>query len=220
MGTTRQDKRARLQLKGDPSLYPWPFYGPGEVLRKHRGILFPYTPVINANISTAYSNNQLTHTNYQQCAWSHTSSPDVTVQCMFAPQTPEEAAYLAGVLHFVKVVSKGHFGKNDPDSGTPPPVLEFSAHGVTNFHKIPVLVNNFSLIYDGDVDYIEVECTVSHRYGEVAEDSTLVPIKEVVHVPSQMSLAVSMHVQYNAAKQQEFSLQKFASGQLYSRGMM
>lgn len=212
---TKSDLRARLTVKSsgrrhqhgpdfrDYGGYDLPFRGPGAALQRTNGIMFPFTPNISVAHQVEYSQYDLVHTNYQQNAYSKTRNPAIQISGMFASQTPEEAAYTVGVMHFLRVVTKMHFGTTDTDAGTPPPVLEFSAYGTYNFKKVPVLLGDFNFVYEDGIDYVEVTTA-----------------GEVVQVPSMMTISMSLIPQYSPAKQSKFSLAEFASGAGYKDGFI
>lgn len=194
---TKQDHRARLSTK---SAYTLPYNGPGSVLRPTNGILFPYTPNISVSYQAEYSQYDLVHTNYQQNAFSRSRTPALQVTGQFISQTPEEVEYTLGVMHFLRVVSKMHFGTRDSDAGTPPPVLEFSAYGTQNFNRVPVVVSGFNFIYEDGIDYVE------------AADGS--------QIPTIMIVAIDLLPQYSPSKQQQFNLTDFANGSLYTGGFI
>ena len=213
---TKSDLRARLTVKGNGLIgsgrsgawasflnYDIPFKGPASALRRTKGILFPFTPNISVAHQVEYSQYDLVHTNYQQNAYSKTRNPAIQLSAVFASQTPEEAAYTVGVMHFLRVVSKMHFGSGDKDAGTPPPVLEFSAYGTYNFSRVPVLLGSFNFIYEDGVDYVEVNIN-----------------GEKVQIPSMMTISMDLLPQYSPAAQNNFNLNEFASGAGYRRGFI
>ena len=209
----KKDLRTRLTLKpgslredGVRQGLDSPLKGPAKPLRVHHGILFPYTPVINISHSVDYSTYDLVHTNYQQNAYSRTRNPSIQITGMFASQTPEEARYTLGVIHFLRVVTKMHYGSADENRGTPPPVLSFSSYGVDTFNRVPVLVGNFSYVYEDGVDYIEVE---SEEEGH----------SEIVQVPATITLSIDLLPQYSYELQREFTIEKFANGTLYNHSI-
>jgi hypothetical protein len=216
--TTRSDLRARLTLKslrggayGLPNSitsrttgdYDLPLLGPGEALRRTNGIVFPFTPNINVSHQVEYSQYDLVHTNYQQNAYGKTRNPAIQVTGMFASQTPEEASYTVGVMHFLRVASKMNFGSKDPDAGTPPPVLDFTAYGPFNFNKVPVLLGSFNFIYEDNTDYVEVGV-----------------LGQRIQIPTIMTIAMDLLPQYSPARQMDFNLNDFARGALYTRGFI
>jgi len=214
---TRSDLRASLKVKssrgapnsdvaaqGGGAAYNEPFYGPGGPLAINRGIVFPYTPNINVAHQVEYSQYDLVHTNYQQNSFSKTRNPNIQVTGQFVATTPAEARYMAAAMHFLRVTSKMNFGNRDADAGTPPPVLEFSAYGTYNFHRVPVLVGSFNFTYEDGVDYVEVETA-----------------GETIQLPAIMTIAMDLLPQYSPAKQNNFSLAEFARGaDGYRRGFI
>jgi hypothetical protein len=126
---------------------------------------------------------------------------------MFAQQTIDEAEYLVAAMHFLRVTSKMNWGQErfDADTGTPPPVLEFSAYGQYNFHRVPVLLGSFNFIYEDGVDYVEVDAP--NAQGPV-------------QVPSMMTIAMDLIPQYSPARQNQFTLDNFANGGGYRGGFL
>jgi hypothetical protein len=206
-----KDLRARLSPKGrvesffdrGGSGYTLPFKGPGKALVRTSGIIFPFTPNITVSHQIDYSQYDLVHTNYQQNSYRRTSAPQIQIQATFASQTPEEAEYTVGVMHFLRVMSKMNFGVLDDDRGTPPPVLEFSAYGAYNFHRVPVLIGSFTFSYEDGVDYVKV--TIG---------------KELVQIPVMMMMAIDLLPQYSPDKAEKFNLDNFAQGGGYKEGFL
>lgn len=198
-GNTASDSRVRLSAK---SAYTTPFSGPGAILAPTNGILFPFTPNISVAHQVEYSSYELVHTNYQPNAYSKSRTPQIQVTGVFPSQTPEEAEYTVGVMHFLRVASKMNFGQSS-NPGTPPPVLELSAYGKYNFNRVPVLIGGFNFIYEDGVDYVTVG----------GADSTL-------QIPVVMTIAIDLLPQYSPGIQSSFSIEEFASGSLYSAGFI
>jgi hypothetical protein len=209
----RSDLRATLRPKGSVSAgrndafrpaYTAPFNGPGAALLRTNGILFPYTPNISVSHQVEYSQYDLVHTNYQQNAFNKSRNPAIQVTGTFVSQTPEEAAYTVGVMHFLRIVSKMNFGASDTEAGTPPPVLEFSAYGTYNFRRVPVVMGSFQFVYEDNVDYVEVS----------------VGNGELVQVPSLMLISMDLLPQYSPALQNKFNLNELAAGGGYMKGFL
>ncbi len=194
-----EDKRARLLCKTG---YNQALQGPASVL--NRGIVFPYTPTIQTQVQVNYSKYDLVHTNSQPHAFQSSSPPGIQITATFYQQTTEEIQYLAGVYHFLRVVTKMNFGADDPDRGAPPPVLEFSAYGETNYARVPVLVAGFTQSYPDDVDYVEATVNGS-----------------IVQMPTVATIAMDLLVQYSPRRtKSQFTLNGFADGTLYSKGFI
>lgn len=200
-----QDKRARLlvkESKAEP--YNVPFMGPGDRLSVNRGIIFPYSPNITAQAQVEYSQYDMIHTNYQQNTFVKSRPPSIQLTAQFVHQTRDDLIYTAAVIHFLKVVTKMHFGDSDPDRGTPPPVLEFSAYGSMNFKRVPVLLGSYSMSYPDDIDYVETEVN-----------------GDVIQLPIVTIIAMDLIPQYNGTKvRNEFTLDNFARGKLYKDGFI
>lgn len=179
------------------------FSGPADALIPHGGIMFPFTPNISASHSVDYSQYSIVHANYQQNAYTKTNNPTLQVTGMFVSQTPAEARYTIGVMHFLRVMTKMHFGVDDVNAGTPPPVLEFSAFGTFNFNRIPVVIASFSFNYEDSADLIEVDVG-----------------GEINHVPTMMNISLELLPQYNPTLQNKFLLSEFASGTGYKKGFI
>lgn len=208
------DNRARLRLKGDG--YNIPFFGPASVLSSKKGIVFPYTPVINSSMTTEYSQYDLVHSNYPMQSFVKHRPGNINVTAQFVNQTVDDAKYTAGVLHFLSVVMKMHFGTQDTNAGTPPPLLEFSAYGLTNFNRVPVFVSNFSTTYPDDVDYVSFN--VSTSGGRTAQQGAQASYS--INLPAIMSITIELLPHYPANTQNQFTLSSFASGGLYSLGFI
>jgi hypothetical protein len=51
---------------------------------------------------------------------------------------------------------KMNFGANDPNKGMPPRSLILSGYGTYIFNDLPVLLKDFSITFDKDVDYVQI----------------------------------------------------------------
>lgn len=191
------ETRVRLTTKGN---YNDPFDGPGTILNRNKGIIFPYTPVISYSQTVNYSQYDLVHTNYAINSFVNSRPGNIGITAPFINQTQEEAAYTFAVIHFLRVVTKMNFG-NSTLPGTPPPVLEFSAYGKYNFNSIPVLVGSFSTTYPNDVDYVSVSINNNE-----------------IRLPTTMEIQIDLIPQYSAQKQNRFNIENFASGKSYLDG--
>lgn len=204
------DNRARLKLKGDG--YSIPLSGPASVLSSKKGIVFPYTPVITSSMTTEYSQYDLIHSNYPIQSFVRHRPGNINVTAQFVNQTLEDSQYTAGVLHFLSVVMKMHFGTQDTNAGTPPPLLEFSAYGLTNFDRVPVFVSTFSTTYPDDVDYVSFNVNTTGRTDEAGSYN--------INLPALMSITIELLPHYPANMQNTFDLNTFANGNLYSAGFI
>ena len=172
-------------------------------LIKDKGVVFPYTPMINAAYSTNYS------------------MQEITCSADFTASTTEEARYMVAALHFFKSAMKIGFGENDPNRGVPPPVLNFSGYGPGFFKNIPVVISNLNYALDTNSDYVfarlERETGPSGKIvqggiGSNKEtDETFVPIKT--------TFILALAPAYNTYQTRtEFTLEDFVKGKLLNRG--
>ena len=162
-------------------------------IRRTRGVLFPYTPTMNVQHLVEYMDYDLTHTNYQSSGFSKSRPPQIDVGGMFTAQSDAEAKYMIGAIHFLRTVSKMHFGETSASPGKPPPVLRFYAYGDLMFKNVPVTIRSFSYDLPNEVDYVDVE--IPYSGGKKAgggSDSGVFKTK----VPSIMNVFVSMAIQH------------------------
>lgn len=208
------DNRARLRVKGTG--YTLPFGGPASVLRSKNGIVFPYTPVITSSMTTEYSQYDVVHTNFPQQSFVRHRPGNISIAAQFIHQTVDDAKYTSGVIHFLSVVMKMHFGLGDTNAGTPPPLLEFSAYGLTNFNRVPVFVANYSTTFPDDVDYVNFTVSTSGRQDQAGTS----PGTYDINLPAIMTINIELTPHFPARDQNNFDLNSFASGGLYSQGFV
>ena len=149
------DWRVKLQLApGANYLYNDPSAGAG-ILAPLRGIgiIFPYTPTIATTYKATYSSYDLTHSNYKGYYYQGSQVEPVTLSCPFTAQSTKEAEYLLAVIHFFKSVTKMFYGQ-DPERGTPPPLVYLTGLGEFQFNEHPCVVQSFTYDLPADVDYI------------------------------------------------------------------
>lgn len=214
------DNRARITCK---SGYTLPLRGPASVLFQDRGIVFPYTPDITTQKTVEYMAGDMPHTNFQQQSFVKSRLPSIQITGQFIHQVRSEAIYTAGVLHFLKVVTKMHSGVNDPLAGTPPPVLNFSAYGALNYKNVPVVISSYSYTTPSDQDMVSVTYT---REDLVSPDgdtqnSNLSLEGQTIQLPVMLTISLDLVPQYSYQKaDNDFNLQDFATGALYNQGFI
>lgn len=170
------------------------------------GLLFPYTPSIQFSQDVDWKNVDLTHTNYDTAAYSRTPSVQLSVSGKFTVETHEDGKYLLSVLHFLRVVSKMNFGKEDAQTnkaGLPPPVLLFSGYGPYMFNDVRVVVRNHSYTFDDTVNMVEVVTGPG----------------ESIRLPVILQLSMTLQVVQTPRDQKDgFVLNDFRTGTLMKRG--
>lgn len=119
-------------------------------------MIWPYTPSIQYNHNTEYQSIQTIHANQDFHVFARAPAIEFVVDGEFTIQNQLEGQYAMACLHFLRSVSKMNFGENDPNAGTPPPVLLFNAYGPFVFNEVPVILKQFTFTFPNDVDYVEV----------------------------------------------------------------
>tara|TARA_B100000989_G_scaffold291621_1_gene266322 strand:- start:4546 stop:5214 length:669 start_codon:yes stop_codon:yes gene_type:complete len=218
-----KDYRAKIQPLGTTEEQMALILGPNtsdnimKPLWNTHGLMFPYTPMIQVQHATVnYGSYDLAHTNYDYFAYQKTSSPSATVTGVFGAHTQEEAEYMMAAIHFLRVVTKSNFGATDPNRGTPPPKLAFSAYGDAMFNRTPVYIRTVAFGLDQDVDYVPVRN--SNKTGATG-NADLDRMLQDSYVPLVLNLFVDIMVSPNPSKlRDEFNLEEFRKGRLLNKG--
>ena len=140
--------------------------GPGILfpLAATDGIVFPYTPSIQILYAAEYNQYHPTHSNYQHYFYKGSKVGEVVMTATFTAQDTEEANYLLAVIHFLKSASKMFYGQ-DPERGSPPPLLFLTGLGDYQFNEAPCVISQFNYVLPNDVDYIRANVS-QIRAGE------------------------------------------------------
>ena len=210
-----KDVRARVSLPRNSDILETETGAPNPILlplRKFGGIIWPYTPTINISHQAEYGEYETAHTNYPVSYFTKSRPPNLQVSGPLTANSAAEGHYMIAVLHFLRIVTKMHFGMNDKKRGTPPPVLKFSAYGDLMFSNVPVLIRSFAYDLGQDIDYIDVE-TDSASAGFSDGFSS--------KVPTMLNLVVDMVIQQTPTKlRTKFTMNDFKSGKLVKDGFI
>jgi hypothetical protein len=122
-------------------------------LRRTNGVIFPYTPRITTVYEATYNEYNLTHSNYRGFFYQGSKVGDIQIEATFTAQDTAEAEYLLAVIHFFKSVTKMFYGQ-DPQRGTPPPLVYLSGYGDFQYNQHPCVVAQFNYNLPQDIDYI------------------------------------------------------------------
>jgi hypothetical protein len=122
-------------------------------LKITNGVIFPYTPNISTAYKANYSSYDLTHSNYRGYFYQNSYTDAITINADFTAQSTSDAAYVLAVIHFFRGVTKMFYGQ-DPNRGSPPPLVFLSGLGDYQFNNHPCLVSQFNYTLPPDVDYI------------------------------------------------------------------
>jgi hypothetical protein len=193
-GGINTSQRTTLRTKGSSFNYD----GILSPLNLDRGVVFPYTPVINIGHSANFGQYDITHGIYQPNFYVNTPNPQIDMTCTFTAQDITEAEHTVACLHFFKAVTKGDFGEASraTTAGTPPPVLLFSTYGSATAQNVPVVLRSFNYTLPDDFDYVTVETAAGPQT-----------------IPTQMMVAISLIPQYAPTKvRKNFNIQDYRSG--------
>ena len=148
------DWRVKLRLASNAN-YFYNSNNPGILapLAATDGIVFPYTPSIQILYAADYNQYHPTHSNYQHYFYKGSKVGEVVMTATFTAQDTEEANYLLAVIHFLKSASKMFYGQ-DPQRGSPPPLLFLSGLGDYQFNEAPCVISQFNYVLPNDVDYL------------------------------------------------------------------
>ena len=203
--TVFRDNDIRVRLSMSPGsgafLYKDPQNKVLQPLVDTNGVLFPYTPTISVSHSAGYTGTQPTHSNYIQHSYNSSAVDTISIDGYFTANTADEARYVFAVLHFLRSAYKMFFGA-DGLRGTPPPVLRLSGYGPYNYNSMPVVLTNFTEIMPADRDLIEVPLAAAPD----AATKTM--------IPTFLPLTLSLMPIYSKRQIGNFSLEKFARGDL------
>lgn len=153
--SANNDWRVKLSLAPQSQyLYNAPQPGILAPLAKSKGVVFPYTPTITTAYSANYETYDLIHSNYRGIYYKNSRVSDVSIRGIFTAQDTKEAEYLLAVIHFFRSITKMFYGQ-DPERGTPPPLVYLSGFGEFQFNGHPCVVSQFNYTLPNEVDYIK-----------------------------------------------------------------
>ena len=160
------DWRVRLQLAPNSDyLYTVAAKEVGilKPLQNSNGVIFPYTPSIQTAYRASYESYNLIHSNFRGLFYKSSQVDDVQIRAKFTAQDTSEAEYLLAVIHFFRSVTKMFYGQ-DPQRGTPPPLVYLRGFGEYQFMNHPCVVSAFTYNLPTDVDYIRA--LAPNNYGQ------------------------------------------------------
>jgi len=187
------DWRVRLSL---PPTSPYTDSLLLEPLKETNGLVFPYTPTVMISHSAKYNAIEPTHSNYPFPVYTSSAVDTMTISGEFTVENSREAEYWIAAVHFLKSITKMAYGETS-NQGNPPPVVKLNGYGDYVFKDVPVVITNFTLNLDPEVDYIEA-------YGIGPNGSW---------APSRSTLSLQLMPTYSRDKVNKFSLDTFVSGE-------
>lgn len=208
-------RRVRLRPKPAAAMQIYGSNGLLQPLRQTNGMVWPYQPNIAWAQPVTYSGMELIHTNQDIQAYVATPSPKFTVTGDFSVQNQEQGIYSLAAIHFLRTVTKMHFGSTDPNAGTPPPVLLFDAYGQYMFNQLPVIVTNFSVTLPPDVDYVPVDLSYVQTYTASQTTTNIPGYSQTQVTPSLSSFRNSANSTLISTKMYRQDLQDIRDGYIW-----
>lgn len=185
------------QFSGSPLLAP---------LSETGGLAWPYTPTIIIGHTANYNSLDPVHTNYPFQAYQNSQTDDITINGDFTVQSQEDARYWIAAVHYLRSVTKMFYGEGSTPLGNPPVIVKLNGYGDYVFKNVPVVITNFTVDMQGDVDY------VATSIGGGGDGSSY------AWAPTQSIISVTVRPTYSRDSVSKFSLNNFVNGGYVQNG--
>jgi hypothetical protein len=195
------DWRVKLSLPASPTLDNSKLLSP---LIKTNGFCFPITPTIIVSHSANYNTLQPVHTNYPFQIYENSQADDIVITGEFPVESPDDAKYWIGAIHYLRTVTKMFYGETSANAGSPPPMVRLNGYGDYIFNNVPVVIANFTVDLPADVDYIATALEGADIEGATS------------WVPTNSQISVTLKPTFSRRRTSEFNLQKFVNGDYIS----
>lgn len=183
-------------------------------------LVFPFTPSIIFSHTANYNALAPTHSNYPFFSYQNSSVDAITIAGDFFVEGNQDAAYWLAVVTYLRTVTKMFYG-NGAHLGNPPPVVKLNGYGQYVFNNVPCVVTSFNIDLPQDVDYIKTTLSVDSTQTQFSDfEEPTIESGPSSWVPSQSLISVTVQPIYSRAKQAEFNLNDFVSGDLIKGGMI
>jgi hypothetical protein len=203
-----KDWRVKLSF---PAKWPTPQEGDLMAPLEHSGgLVYPTNPTVMIQQHAEYNSLQPVHTNYPYWAYQNSSVGRITITGQFYVQNAMEARYWVACIHYLRCVTKMHYGGNTPDAGSPPPRVKFNAYGDHIFNNVPVIVQDFTFDSPADVDYIS--CGYENSRLSPGAMGGKIDAEKVSYAPTMSLLTISIVPQYTRKEISEFNFNDFIKG--------
>ena len=213
--TEQPDWRVRLTLPPVESYLTSDLLKP---LLTTGGLVFPYTPSISISHSANYGSLAPLHNNYQFLAYENSKIDNLTITGDFYCEDSVEALYWVAAMHYLRSVTKMFYGGNEPNVGSPPPVVRLFGYGDYVFNNVPVVITNFSLEMPKDVDYISTGLSQINQEGADYEDYVVNLSEGVSYAPVRSTITVTVQPMYSREQVRQFNLAAFVKGDYVFNG--
>lgn len=179
-------------------------------IQESGGLVWQYTPNIYIQGQVQYNEAMMQGMNYPINTYNYSRASELTVSADFTANDIYEARYMLALMVFLRIATKSEFGdRSGEQAGTPPPVMLFEYLGDHGFNKVPVVISNYALQLDSEIDYVPVEVQGA------GEAST------ITYVPTMANLVLTLLPQYTPHKlRRKFSVEDVANGKAYKDGFI
>lgn len=175
-------------------------------LNETGGFCWPYTPTIILGHSANYNSLHPVHSNHPFQVYENSQVDDIMITGDFTVQTQEEGRYWIAAVHYLRSLTKMFYG-NGENLGAPPPVIRLNGYGDYVFKDVPVVITNFTVDMQGDVDYVAVN--MSNQLD--ANSAT-------AWAPTQSLISVTLRPTYSRNTTSSFNLSDFVNGNYVTNG--
>jgi len=163
-------------------------------LKTTNGLIFPYQPQLTFSTRANYDEINPVHTNYPVMAYQNSQVDEIQINGEFSVESDGDAKYVLAATQFLRTATKMFYGQG-ANVGNPPLVCYLFAYGSNLFNNIPVVVTNFNVTYDNDVNYIKTTWNGNNTW-----------------VPILQNMSVNLAPIYNRSSLRQFNLQDYARG--------
>jgi len=201
---TTENWRVRISLPASSTFRSSPLLKP--LVDTDNSMIWPTTPNITLSHSASYNMLNLLHTNYAFPTYQNSQVDPIAVAGSFPVQSISDGQYWVAAIHYLRSVSKMHYGETS-DKGSPPPMVKLNGYGDFVFNNVPCVVTNFTVDLQSGVDYIRVPLL-----GESGNT------EEFTYVPTDSTIQVTLQPIYSRGKVSAFSFDEFVNGNLRGEG--
>ena len=157
-------------------------------------MVFPYTPQIMMQHDAAYQPVTPVHSNYPYFAYQNSDPKAMVVVGHWMIENSLEGLYWIASVHFLRSITKMAYGDTS-NQGSPPPLVKLTGYGDYVLPKVPVIITNFTVNLEPDVDYMKVDIGPQGSW-----------------VPTSSMISVTCQPIYSRRKVARFSLDDFVNG--------
>jgi hypothetical protein len=177
-------------------------------LKPAKALIFPFTPFIQITHTAHYNPLDTVHSNYQFLSYEQSRVDSINITADFYCEDAIGARYWVAAVHYLRSVTKMHYGETI-NAGSPPPVVKLSGYGDYVFNNVPVVVSSFNMELPKDVDYIPTK--LAGQSGNATAGAGGAADK-VSYAPVRSTFNIEVRPVYSREQVRKFSLDDFANG--------